>query len=529
MGRSSQRIGDEAERVFDGWANRAAFEVEAPVKDRLGIDRVIEIAPRGVAEGVGLDHRTPAIRALVQVKGTRSVKPPSRSIKLDVLERFAKSPLPCFFLFVQLGDEFDVRGAYLVPMDEELIARTLARVRGAASGAFLHKLKMKVGCMQPQRLSSPLHGAFVDAVREHVGDVASYPDRKRAWSQSVGYGEHPFTFTFRGRPADMEAFVRGQAESAEVELVKVQETRFDITRAPPSGPKPGRVKIVQMSSRRLPASIQLSCGDEHVFLRGDVEGSGPFERMLPEMEPFVRFYYSSLVITLTGHPVSTLSVEHLAIRDFDHEDTVDGFGDGARAFRLLLTEGSKLKINVNGPALEADLGATSIEPALSQQVLLFEVLRDVAREAGVPTDTRVSAARALDRRSAERLLEWSLVLPEPRDVSYVCELAGYKGEPLLLVRPVWLAFGDLVASRVVTLVDPAPEVRRDGRVVIRPRADTATPPDVRPLTSLGNGTFLRDQTSRALAEVEASYPDGAHVRNSQRLSEWSKLCDGVES
>jgi hypothetical protein len=212
-------------------------------QDQTGWDFLLEFRrePGESASGINLpiDRWPLPWKCLIQVKTTTATK---RSwtirAKLESCLSLAMGILPAFFLLLQFGEGNDPDEAFLVPVDEALLARILKRARRAETqGEKPNRVSIELRGTRDNRIE--LTGAALKrAIGTHIGaSMEEYAARKAEWTKKVGYEEMANRFTFHmaedvddGAPSgewlvDLALGLRGPLA---VKDARIEDVRFGI-------------------------------------------------------------------------------------------------------------------------------------------------------------------------------------------------------------------------------------------------------------------------------------------------------------
>jgi len=128
---------------------------------------------------------------LIQVKST-DVGQQYSQIRLSNMKRLVESPLPAFILFLSFAGTRACERAHLVHIGEDLIARTLERVRRLVvqdAGDEINKRTMRVKWAENDELVTCTGEALLHRITSVVGtSLAAYSRTKTRALQTVGYG-----------------------------------------------------------------------------------------------------------------------------------------------------------------------------------------------------------------------------------------------------------------------------------------------------------------------------------------------------
>ena len=100
---SAADMGGIGEAMLKQWAHEAGISPNPATNDVKGFDYLLVLSKTRDSTATNpLDLDPPELSCLVQVKATRNADRPI-AVKLSNWERLAKSPLPAFFLVVEVG------------------------------------------------------------------------------------------------------------------------------------------------------------------------------------------------------------------------------------------------------------------------------------------------------------------------------------------------------------------------------------------------------------------------------------------
>jgi hypothetical protein len=193
MKRDLGRMGEEQLRL---WAAEAGIVLNPSPQDATGWDFILEW-PLDADHMLGgqpapLDKRPGPPQCLVQVKATDRATG-RIDVKLSNWTRFARSPLPCFFLVLEYGGMNTCQAAFLVHVDDDAVRRVLRRVReldSRESDTALHRRTLSLTWDEHSALPS-LDGQGLEAkILAYIGQyVEEYQRRKLALLRTAGYEE----------------------------------------------------------------------------------------------------------------------------------------------------------------------------------------------------------------------------------------------------------------------------------------------------------------------------------------------------
>lgn len=148
--------------------------------------------------------------------------------------RLAKLQMPVFFCFLAFEGHVEPVRVYFVHLGEDLITRTLERVRqlSAAGDRDLGRHTLSVNYDESHALEQPLHDGLKKAVDSHMPDgMSAYIAWKNGVLNSAGYADPRVTadiaFDVQNRSELVDLFL-GLKETVELKRLLVMEHRFGI-------------------------------------------------------------------------------------------------------------------------------------------------------------------------------------------------------------------------------------------------------------------------------------------------------------
>lgn len=204
-----------------------------PDEDRFGWDFLVE-EPRDPAGHSGpLDAAPAPLEFRVQVKATNGIDD-AIDISLAHMHRLAGLQMPVFFCCMAFDGGQDPVRVQLVHLDEELIGRTLARVREleAAGDTQLHQHTLTVRCAAADALSQPFHAGLKEKIAQHVPEgMISYLAWKNKVLETIGYTDMRVIMQITTEPIgadDMLDFYLDLKKEIYLTSTYAQEYRFGI-------------------------------------------------------------------------------------------------------------------------------------------------------------------------------------------------------------------------------------------------------------------------------------------------------------
>ena len=228
--------GDLGESIFRQWVNQAGLEPHKGDNDNDGWDFIVSY-PYEVDNNLkSLDLEDRPTRCFFQIKTTKTNKI-TEQIKLSNLRKFVFSPLPAFYLVIQVKNG-EARDAYLYHVWEEIIKRSLKKLREIddPKNAKLNEIKIQLPKGKAQKLDG-LHGKELRKLLENniKGGGSNYAERKNKLRNSVGYenGRAKINFEaklpekYKGKPGEFFVdLTLGLVDKAKLKKYSVFDIRF---------------------------------------------------------------------------------------------------------------------------------------------------------------------------------------------------------------------------------------------------------------------------------------------------------------
>lgn len=200
-----QDIGVVGEKVLSAWINSSGGSASRPDRDMFGWDLYVELPISPTAGPI--DAGSSKIAMYFQVKSTRKAKT-TEQISLRNMKLAADDPAPFFFLFLEFNsDGTETVRAYATHFDDELMSRTLGRIRAAEfeGKAGWERETISVTPAAKDELEALFGPSLVKRVRRIVGDPRQYARWKSGLRDTIGFGDYRFTIEARVEAGTQEA------------------------------------------------------------------------------------------------------------------------------------------------------------------------------------------------------------------------------------------------------------------------------------------------------------------------------------
>jgi hypothetical protein len=222
-------LGDEGESIFSSWCLRAGLLPQKTSVDSAGWDFLVQ-------EPARVDLSRMPFTAQVQVKTTRRARGYLDGISLFNWNALSKSPLPSFFVVIQVDDHYASK-ATLVHVDRRRISHALARIHTLEHKGVKNvgDRTMRLRWTEEDEFSEPFAENLRRGLEQYVGDPSDYASQKQEWLRSVGFeeGHHRIHFTATDPAGDNAArifaeLLVGIRESIPVDNFRACALRFGI-------------------------------------------------------------------------------------------------------------------------------------------------------------------------------------------------------------------------------------------------------------------------------------------------------------
>lgn len=229
-----QYLGRMGESFFNTLCASMGITCNPAQEDMAGWDFILDF-PCETILVASSDTSPPPIECKVQIKSTNKSRK-NVSITLSNLLRFAKSPLPSFFVFIEYNNTSFPEAIYVVHFDNFMIEQTLKKVREIEQGSKTKKLNkstIKISYDDSHALSSICGVDFKERIESFIPNgLSDYSAKKIKSCREVGFDTETGIMTFNTFGEDsliamIEASL-GKNREIPVSNIVINEKRFGI-------------------------------------------------------------------------------------------------------------------------------------------------------------------------------------------------------------------------------------------------------------------------------------------------------------
>ncbi|MDA0148847.1 hypothetical protein [Vibrio sp. LaRot3] len=225
-------VGALGESTFDQWCRAGKItSIPSEHDDKHGWDFLVEFPY--VKSKLPDDLRPKPIECKVQVKSTQGNKG-AWDIKLSALKRLIDYTSPAFILFYEFSkaEPYELNNAYLVHIDEQLIYRTLKKIRENSGKKPLHLDSLSVS-YRKHHINELSGKALREKIASYIPDgIENYQKEKIATTKRVGYEDGGIVGKFTAKADDIEQYcldiILGKESSLELIDFSTKDNRFNI-------------------------------------------------------------------------------------------------------------------------------------------------------------------------------------------------------------------------------------------------------------------------------------------------------------
>jgi hypothetical protein len=410
----SDSLGRLAEQEFSTWATRGGITVNKVDVDRHGWDFILQIPYRNEdrSGAPSLDKLGPELTCKIQIKATEQSKDSCDEINLENWCRMVSEPIP-WFIVILIYESRHVKEAYLVHVDERLMARALTRLRQVTDSDrnMLHKKYMSLKWSESDRIEFPFENGLVRRIKSSMErGLNDYVEKKKRLYQTLGYDDKTAQgiISFQAPIANdrtslwsaLADHAIGISPNMPVSMIDVNEVRFGISKHVPSASgKPDECRIEdpkvdtgQISFHNKSQSakfVQIDCNFYH---------AGVVFPFLPQEYHRVRIQTKFFSIVIDPLDQEQMARIHILLKPAQEESIAElvkyarfisicsSGTNGGVFFMLSLT---KSKIN---PDKECYIANSNFPEEVLQTARTIERLWDVMRFFDIDSDTKVNLA-----------------------------------------------------------------------------------------------------------------------------------------
>ncbi|MEQ9266468.1 MAG: hypothetical protein RLN81_14660 [Balneolaceae bacterium] len=253
-------IGTSGEKFFSNWCSKAGITCNKSIEDKEAWDFIIEF-DNSNEDSSTFDENKPRHKCFIQVKSSNDTTS-NRSIKLRNWDKMVKDSSPVFILRVEYDNLEDPQRVYLIHVGEELITKTMKKLRGITNK---EKYKLK-GMMIYPRQKKDLIEAFdgkslKEALQKKIKqDAFGYTNWKTELVKTVGYEAEEVVFTVKSLEGktpieQMMDFTIGKTQELDTIEVKTRRKRFG-TFSEYISLGPARIKVDVTPSSKVRLELQ---------------------------------------------------------------------------------------------------------------------------------------------------------------------------------------------------------------------------------------------------------------------------------
>lgn len=241
-------VGRMGENIFEAWCNSVGLVANRSEVDKTGWDYLVEF-PTNHSGGDPLDLIPPLIECRVQIKSTDKSRK-SLQVKLQTLERLIKTSMPTFVCVLHFDGMDTVQRAFLIHIGEQIIRRTLKRLRKqeAIPGRSVLRPTLSIAYSDAEKLVAANGACLKEVIEAHVPKgLEKYRRWKCQLLESLGY-EHGHGYVrlqvSGDDPAgDLVDLSLGLRKTLPVTNISIHDTRFEIDRALRKFPEEGQISV----------------------------------------------------------------------------------------------------------------------------------------------------------------------------------------------------------------------------------------------------------------------------------------------
>lgn len=225
-------IGNIGESKLVEWCSQVDFVANKATDDKDGWDFLVAMPKKYNRDLKSLDKDNSHDQILIQVKTTKRNKG-NRNIKVSNLQKLVNTPLPAFYLLIQVSEHGIPIKVHLFHVWEKIIAKVQKKLREIPKNKWddLHKYNLTLPWDVAEEMQNH-HGTEFQRVIEKklIETKVKYSNKKNELRKSVGYTKNTGKINLEGKiPKEYE----GDADSLLIDLLlgekdKIAVEKFEI-------------------------------------------------------------------------------------------------------------------------------------------------------------------------------------------------------------------------------------------------------------------------------------------------------------
>jgi len=327
-------------------------------EDACGWDYFVEFPT--VTNNSKTQDKEHSIECKFQIKSSQSAVK-ELSVKLSVLDRLIKAPMPTFFLFIDFHKDppLSPQAAYIVHVDKELISKVLRRLREndlENTPKELHKCFMKISYKAALKVQINASLNIKEAIESFIPNgMNHYSEKKLSLLKNLGYEQAGFQLKFNMpsvQHSDLVDMSLGLIKSFDVTNSRLLDNRFNILNEKNPIKESDSAKISVGNPKPQKGELRFSetkfstatCFDVNIFPL-------PFNPTLLKSEQTFLIQAKLFALVIKGLDFTEFSVRFTAENETSIEDII--------SFLILFSKDNNFK------ELFISLSATGIGPLFS--------------------------------------------------------------------------------------------------------------------------------------------------------------------
>lgn len=509
-------LGLLGESTFAFWCVQAGLICNKSHVDKTGWDFYVEYPSH--ATGAANQLHGAAVDCKVQVKATDHRKRKIQ-VSLSNLRRLVTAQMPAFFVFLEFDCKDEAQSAFVVHVDDQLIAETLQRLHEKEEiyqRTDHHKYSMTVHYDDSHRLPILTGTELSKRILSYVPQgMADYVAKKQACLEKTGFENGFAQVTFK---TDGEQNIKelvdvsiGARNSVAVKGLKGFQNRFGIkSRAPLFDShegrlempdlKPNAVGVIRFRQDRLSPSLAFEC---KLFI-------SPFITAIPDRFAMIRIESDGFDLKMN---ISTGEIEYNFNADVDAKIPVQRLRDIIRLLQLISASGKKLLVAMNFenfPDLELEVDCRTESFELHNEIHALNCAVEILSDFGVSEPVRTTL-QEISIYSA-KISQFHSVIFAKRNllrVEFSVEGEGFEsGKRVVCISVVFVPVGECLLGAVLAISGSVVPIDGDRYELLATDAVVE-----HKLVSGSKGKIPREDLAVAVDAVALKYGDNHAVVN----------------